>query len=400
MIDARTRRMAVFSILLVTAGMSGCAPTPEPGPTPEPPLTATVHIHAGDADVTGADGDSVAEADGAEVTAGAIIEAVGDDALVELAWSDGAVTRLGPQSRFRLGGADGSDTTRGEQIGGLSWNREAAAGKEGEYAVRSAGTVVADRGAYFVIDCRSGPCRVTGVGGGGGDGSKTTVRRGELTAVGTTRAATWGELFGDPWAQRNADLDAEAGLPPAAEAFEDAEPGRAALSGTFDVVVETLTADCTGGDLACATVRSVGSVRNLTYTFGEDCTDGIPCRATVTTQYTDLATNETQSREVPLRFDGTSYLWGWVDSFPACLWDCGDGRTDETGRGDNGLSWTAEPTEAAVVDGAFVVTALSGGASAYMKTVTVVDSGRFPGCERWQSDWQTTSSIEMTRAGR
>ncbi|SBS73915.1 hypothetical protein [uncultured Microbacterium sp.] len=400
MIDAHTRRMAVLAVLLATAGLSACAPVPEPGPTPEPPLTATVHIHAGDADVTGADGDTVAEPDGAEVTAGAIVEAVGADALVELAWSDGAVTRLGPESRFLLGGADGSDTTRGEQIGGLSWNREAAAAEEGEYAVRSAGTVVADRGAYFVIDCRSSTCRVTGVGGGGGDGSKTTLRRGSLTAVGTTRAATWGELFGDPWAQRNAELDAEAGLPPVTDVFEDAEPGRASLSGTFDVVVTTVTSECDGGDLVCDTISQTGRVRNLSYSFGTDCSDGIPCAPTVTTQFTDLATGKTQSREVPLRFDGTRYLWGWVDRLEVCIWDYGDGRTESTGSADNGLSWSAEPTDADVVDGAFVVTAMGGDAAAYVTVLSPVDSGRFPGCERWQADWDTTSTIELARAGR
>lgn len=388
----------VFVVLALCAGvLTAC--TAQPGGAEPPPLTAEVVVHGGTASITDAAGDA-AEAD-APLVAGDTVAAAGEDALVELRWSDGAVTRLGAGTAFTIGGLDPADDARGVQEGGVTWNREARSDSENArpYGVRVAGDLVAERGSFFIADCRSGTCRIAATGGEGGDGSRTTFRRlGTADVVTSDRLAAWGEIFGDPWAVRNAELDAEAGFPPVADAFKDADPARAALTGDFDGVIVSRSKTCTGGGCGYYGFNKPGGTVTRRFTFQSDCSQGIPCLPTVTTAYFELGTGAAKERTVPLHFDGTTYTWGFSDRIPLCIWTYGDGSKAETGAGQNTLTWSATPGEAAIVDGAFVVSELSGTFDGSTTIIERTNRKKFPGCDYWEVEWASESAIAFTRA--
>lgn len=391
----RRAAVAMAVVAFLAAVLAGCAPAAPDRDSGATRLTAVVTVHAGEAAVV-ADGHS-APAGGARLEAGDSVTASGADALIELAWSDGAVTRLGPGTEFTIDQPAGARDERGSQTGGVTWHRPAE--RDGApYGVRIDGAVVTERGPFFAVDCRNGQCRVVSPIAHAADaGTITTFRWGDgMTTVGTQRGATWSELFADPWAKRNADLDAAAGFAPVTEAFA-AQPERAALSGTYDVTAVGTTLECTGGGCAGYRLTPPGAVRTFAFVFGTDCTRGMPCVPQVTTEFSDLNSGERLTRTLDLRFADATYAWGFSDRIPLCVWTNADRTTEPTGSGENALSWTARPTAAAIVDGAFVVTSLTGTSLAGTTIVERTDTSRYPGCDYWEVAWSATGAVEMTR---
>lgn len=393
----RFRAALTGALALIVAGaLSACTPTATESEPDQPaaPLTAVVTVHSGEATVT-AEGQTVIAA-GTRVGAGDAVAATGTDALVELSWSDGAVTRLGAGAEFTIEQPAGALDERGSQTGGLTWNRPAERGGE-PYGVRIEGANVTNRGPFFAVDCRADPCRVIAPVAADEVGTITAFRWGDETTTSVaSRAATWGELFADPWVQRNADLDAVAGFGPVTDAFR-ADPALAALTGTYDVTAVGSTLECTGGGCADYALVTPGTTRTFTATFGTDCTRGLPCVPQITTEYGDLTTDERHSRTLDLRLSGAEYTWGFTDTVPLCVWTHTNGLTEPTGTGLNALSWSVRPKAAEMVDGEFVVTALSGTSRAGTAIIDRTDTNRFPGCDHWEVEWAATGTIELTR---
>ncbi len=400
-------RMFRSAILLALTALviSACTATPEPDATQAEeaqPLTAVVTVLEGSVRVTDAAGTTIdPPTDGSEfvVREGDRVVASGDDALVELAWSDGAITRIGAATTFTIGGIDALDTARGVQDGGLSWNRESEASDAEPYGVRVDESFVTDRGEYFVVDCRSQSCRTVGVGGAGGDGSKTTYRDAETeTAVTAGMPANWGELFSDTWVQRNAELDEDVGFAPAADAFMSADPSRAVLLGNYDTVQTVVDSACTGG--ACADYElpvPVGKVSQSVMTFGQDCSRGIPCLATVEATTTRVVDRVETRATYDLAFDGAGYSWRLFENTAVCIWTYPDGTKENVGAGDNVITWQATPTAAEIVDGQFVVTSLTGQGRSEVTISEPIDRGMYPGCEYWELQWHNETTMTLER---
>lgn len=388
------RAVSALAVLLVATGLTACAAGVAESDDPQP-VWATLHLHEGEVVVTDSDGARLGSSDHDELPDGAVVAVTGAEALVEVRWSDGAVTRLGDGSRFVVAGQDPTDPARGRLETGVSWNRvpEQAA----DYVVSAGERLVGEEGPFFVVDCRSGDCLTTG-SGGEGDGSTTSYRWREGAEASTTSCTPYDTLFGDPWVRSNALLDEEQGFAPIDDAFADADPACASLTGAFDVTVTTLVQDCRGGIAECQRRPAVGTVVERSYVFGVDCSAGIPCTPVVTTQYVRTGSDEVLSETVPLSFDGRQYSWARPGSTTNCVWTFGDGSTAEVGASEWMSEWSVRPTDAELVDGSYVVTAASGEASTTVRIVERIDRGRFPGCELWEADADDRSSLDLTRA--
>jgi hypothetical protein len=388
---------AVFTVVLLTGCTAGAGGSDE-----SPPVEATLTIRSGEVTVETADGQA-AGADGDVLAAGDVVTVSAADALAELTWSDGAVTRLGPDTSFTVGAPGERVGARGVQDGGVSWNRVVPADADAEAAitpyvlgVRDADPV-SDRGDLFVVDCRAESCRIAGTGGGGADGSKTTFRRGLIeTEVVSEMPVSWEALMVDAWAERNAELDEEAGMVPVADLFADAEPSRGVLEGTFDVLRTGRERSCIGESCSQLVLLQPGETRELVYAFHRDCASA-GCATTVDTQAIDTGTGGVIDETVPLITGADTFTWGTDNEGSICLWTYEDGATAETGRTANTIRWSVTPTKAEVRDGVFVVTELQGAAEASLSILERVSSAAFPGCEAFEVEWSGASDLVLTR---
>jgi len=396
------RAVAVSCVLFAVVGLAGCAAPPVPAE--EAPVTATLRLHSGEASVETAEGD-MAGSDGDILVAGDVVFVSGGEALVELRWSDGAITRLGPGTTFTVGEPAERLGTRGVQSGGVSWNRvpsgeaDALPDAIAPYVLAiDGGSPVSDRGELFVIDCRGESCRIGGTGGNGADGSKTTFRRDEIeTEVEAEKPVSWEALMVDAWAEENAALDEAGGLLPVAELFADAEPARGVLEGTFDVVRTSRGGTCTGGPCAELRLGVAGDVLNLVYTFHRDCAAADGCSTSVDTQFTDTHTGEINDDTVPLVTGAETFTWGRDVEGSICLYTYEDGFSVETGHQANSIRWSVTPTKAEVRNGVFVVTELRGNGEASLEVTEPVDSASYPGCESLEVEWASASDLVLTR---
>ncbi len=389
---------AAVAVAVVTAGLlAGCSPAVEKEPKgPD----AELRVHAGsatvDASASGA-GASRAAATGEVIHAGDRIVTSGAAAMIDIVWSDGAVTRLGPDTVFTVGDPASPLGSRGRQDGGVTWNRTAEATA---YAIDVDGAGrTRDRGELFVVDCRAEPCRILASGGVGGDGSLTSVRRtGVETVVDSARLASWGELLADEWAQKSAQVDAESGLPAVEDLFADADPSRGVLEGTFDVVRTGVKRSCTGAPCADLVLLEPGEVRNLTFVFHQDCAAGERCEARVDTQTINTTDGSIIDTTTQLVAGAEAYTWGTDDTLPVCIWQYADGTTRDVGSAANSVRWEVRPTAAEVRDGRFVVTELRGRAWGSLETLEP-PGPEFPGCEAFLVEWTGESDLVLTKRG-
>jgi hypothetical protein len=383
---------------VVASVLTGCAP-PATEPDEAGP-SATLQVHAGSATIESGDSaaPSVAPASGTEVAPGDVVTTVGDDAMIDIAWSDGAVTRLGPDTAFTVGDPAAVLGSRGEQRGGLTWNRAAA--DDDDYAIDVVGAGrTRDRGELFVVDCRADPCRVLASGGLGGDGSVTSVRRtGVETVVDSSRLATWSSLMSDEWARLSNELDVKAGLTPVEDLFADADPSRGVLEGTFDVVRTGVESECTGSQCDALVLLQPGQVRNLEFVFHEDCdADGV-CASRVDTQTINTSDGSIIDTTTDLVSGADTYTWGTDDTIAVCIWQYADGTTVDVGSARNAVRWEVRPTAAEVRDGRFMVTELRGRAWGSLETVEP-PGAEFPGCEAYLLEWTGESDLVLTKRG-
>lgn len=390
---------AAVAVAVVIAGLCvGCSPTPEE--EPDGPR-AELRVHAGDATVesstAGPDGAARAAETGDDVDAGDRIVTAGPEAMVDVVWSDGAVTRLGPGTAFTVGDPAAPLGSRGRQDGGVTWNRTA---EVDAYAIDVDGTGrTRDRGELFVVDCRAEPCRILASGGAGGDGSLTSLRRtGVETVVDSARLTTWGELMADEWAEASAQVDAESGLPPVEDLFADADPSRGVLEGVFDVVRTGVKRTCTGAPCDDLVLLKPGEVRNLTFVFHQYCTTGQRCEARVDTQTINTADGSIIDTTTQLVAGAETYTWGTDDALPVCIWQYADGTTREVGSAANSVRWEVRPTAAEVREGRFIVTELRGRAWGSLKTLEP-PGPEFPGCEAFLVEWTGESDLVLTKRG-
>lgn len=390
----RTRALGTMVVVVATAAtmLAGCAPAV---PAPDPGPTAELIVRSGTATVAAAasGGEAVEAASGAAVLAGDVVTTAGDDAMVDVAWSDGAVTRLGPDTVFTVGDPATALGSRGAQDGGVTWNRAAE-----DYAIDVVGTGrTQDRGELFVVDCRSEPCRVRASGGLGGDGSLTSLRRtGVETVVDSARLATWSELMSEDWAVRSAVLDEEQGLTPVEDLFDGGDPSRGVLEGAFDVVRTGTGSTCSGALCSQLHILQEGEVRDLTFVFHVDCPTEDPCEASVDTQTINTADGSLMDDTTQLVAGAESYTWGTDNARGICTWGYADGSTEEVGSAANVVRWEVRPTAAEVIDGRFVVTELTGSTRSSLEIVEPVPAG-YPGCEQYEVEWAGSSDLVLTR---
>jgi len=388
----RVRGAAVIVVATAMTLLAGCAPSE---PAAEAGPHAVLRVHAGDAAVT-RDGRPAEASAGDALLPGDVVTTSGAAAMADVAWSDGAITRLGPDTVFTVGDPVGALASRGAQDGGRTWNRTSS----GPYAIDVAGAGrTRDRGELFVVDCRDVPCRILATAGRGGDGSLTSLRRaGVETVVDSSRLATWTELLSDEWALASAQLDEEAGLGLVSALFSDAEPSRGVLEGTFDVTRTGRVAECDGASCDRLHILQPGAERALTFVFHVDCAAGGGCDASVDTQTIDTADGALIDATTPLVAGEESYSWGTDQELPICIWTYADGTTEEVGRSRNAVRWTVTPTAAEVREGRFVVTELRGTTQSSLEIAEDVGSG-YPGCEQFAVEWSSASDMVLTKRG-
>lgn len=391
------RRMLGFSFALIGAlAIAGCsAPAPDAIPAPQ----ASVVLHQGGATVETEDSVVVAT-DGMPLSPGDTVSTEGDDAMIDIAWSDGAVTRLGAETTFTVGDPASALGNRGTQAGGRSWNRVASERDGGdEYTIVVSGLgPTTNRGELFVVDCTAAACRIAGTGGSGGDGTLTSFRRTDVvTVVDSARLATWREIVSDAWAEQAAAIDAKSGLVPVEDLFASADPSRGVLEGTFDVVRTGRTRECSGPGCATMYLLQPGESRELVFAFHSDCADGA-CAASVDTQTLSFADGSIIDQTVPLVAGAEEYTWGLDDSRAICIWTYEDGTSVDVGVRENSIRWRVVPSKAEIVDGVFTVTELRGETHS-QATVREPVSAEFPGCEQYQADWVGTSDLVLVKRG-
>lgn len=386
---------------IVLGLLTACAPAPEPAEVAGPEAVLKIHAGSasvirgtGDDDAAAGESDATVAASGTSLAEGDEVTTQGADAMVDVTWSDGAITRLGPDTVFTVGDPAAPLGSRGQQEGGLTWNRAA----DTDYSIDVAGAERArDRGELFVIDCRLDPCRVLASGGSGGDGSITSLRRtGVVTVVDSSRLATWNSLMADEWAQASNEIDRKAGLPPVEDLFADADPSRGVLEGTFDVVRTGVASECTGATCDQLVLLKPGEVRRLTFVFHDDCDDSGACQSRVDTQAINTTDGSVIDSTVELVSGAETYTWGTDDTLPVCIWQNADGSTQDVGSARNVIRWEVEPTAAEVRDGRFVVTELRGRARGSLETLEV-PGPQFPGCEAFVVEWSGESELVLTK---
>lgn len=396
----RAHGVVVSCVVIAVLLLSGCTASPGSSDSSET-VRATLRIIDGEASVE-TNGEQRVGQDGDVLHDGDVVAASGDGAIIELGWSDGALTRLGPDTSLIVGAPDALLGTRGIQRDGVSWNRiPPVAGEVSAvpYVVGIAdGSPVSNRGELFMIDCRGDACRVQATGGNAGDGSRTTFRRGQIeTEVIGDQLVSWEALMGDPWAQENAALDADAGFTSVSELFANADPSRGVLEGTFDVVRTGRENTCTGVMCDAIVRLQPGETRNLVYSFERQCAPGGVCTTNVNTQSIDAQTGEPRDATAPLITGAKTFTWGTDEQLAICVWTYDDGSTSATGLAANVIRWSVTPTEAEIRDGVFVVTRLEGTVESSMHIIEHTDGVTFPGCEAYEVDWATASDQVLTR---
>ena len=168
-------------------------------------------------------------------------------------------------------------------------------------------------------------------------------------------------VFGNPFVLNSANLDATVD-----PAFADAAGLAAKIGPSFASVEGTLIANrtvvgCEPDPVLCGGGDAIGNVAERRYTFALDCSQGFPCAGTAVTQFvTDEVLN---TEQVPVTFDGHTLSWALDYTNAACL----DASGASTGQGHSVIKWTLTPSDAAVIDGRYVVTGGTGTAEAFFE---------------------------------
>lgn len=362
------RRSALAIGVVAGLFLGGCGAVSTPGPV----LT----VHSGSVTVTDAEGRSLAGTDlDTALPGGATVLATGEDALIELAWPDESVTRLGEGTSFVIG-----DDSRGLQRGGVTWHRVSEQGSGSYRVTLEDGVLVEARGTGFVIDCSTGSCSIA-------------VFESEVLADGTPvsfhtwaeirdglpvghRPLAWSELFGSEWMRKNAALDTPHFVS-AQELYRNADPTLAGLWGVFSGHVIKDVFDCEGWPCDAHPIQfELDQELPRSYAFEIECSSGFPCSGVVITDYVRTTTESRTLQEatVPLSFDGAVYSWSLHDEFATCRWP--DGTTE--GRTSSTVTWQVWPTAAEAIEpgwswgGDFLVTALEGRATSEVRILEPV----------------------------
>lgn len=137
------------------------------------------------------DADGEVRPDSAEVEQGETV-VTDADGVARLAWFDGSVTRIGPNSQMTITKLRGNERQRNIAVTldvGKTWHRVAAATSEGSaYEVRTANAVAAVRGTSFVAACSASASCMVGVATGvvevtGATGATRSVTAGQQVRV-------------------------------------------------------------------------------------------------------------------------------------------------------------------------------------------------------------------------
>ncbi|HRN29652.1 MAG TPA: hypothetical protein PK890_08135, partial [Terrimesophilobacter sp.] len=221
-----------------------------------------------------------------------------------------------------------------------------------------------------------------------GEKQAATVGGGTATDV---RPLVWTEFLSTDWAQQNSDFDGDR-FASIEALYADADPMLAMVSGTYSGHRILDSVECSGGD--CATFEQnwqIGVPAERSYSFDIECDDlGFPpCTGVALTESQDLFTGQIREDRVELAFDGSSYMWQKTDQGSVC--ENRDGFTE--GFYENSVIWTIVPEAAEFIDGQFVVTELSGTATARLVTLEPVYSAE---CAQFQTDFTEIGTLSVT----
>lgn len=204
---------ALLALALVFSMVAACSSdTSEKKNEAKDPVTASLVIHRGT--VVAMDYDIALSAEELKETLpeGTHVMA-GEDSLVEIAWSDGSITRLDSNSSFKIG----ADKDRGQLTDGRSWHRVSEKGSDNFDLMLSDGTDIATSGTGFMAECdaKSNDCSVFLLDGGLTVGDTTldpltwtTVADGK---VGEVQPLTWTDASTPDFAKENLKLDGSEG---------------------------------------------------------------------------------------------------------------------------------------------------------------------------------------------
>lgn len=343
------------------AGCSAAASAPAtggPAPAASGGAPSTAQVAAATLLATGSSTvNGTAASEGAALTAGSVVAVAKGPAAIR--YGDGSIVRLDSKAEFVVG--DGP--SRGELRKGLSWIRVAPQGS-GSFAITVGGTTLTAKGTAFaaLAGASTRVSVVEGVVQADAGGTPVDVSAGQLGTVKgtsvTTGSTNWDATFGNPFILKAANADV-ASMPGAADAAKLAsELGRsyASWAGTY-AGTRTIT-KCSGSD--CQFAR-VGDTAKRTYTFAVDCSAGLPCRGQGVTQW--ASGNAVKTTKLPMSFDGDTMTYSLQ---PPPVRACADG----TGSLATTISWRFTATKAAVVSGAYVVTAAKGSGDAVNKATS------------------------------
>src|SRR5512143_3251521 len=381
------RRVAV--VLAAVLALAGCGPAPTSG---------TFDSISGDVTAVDGGGHPIALADGAHLPAGAILTVSGGDAVAEIAWRDGSITRLAGGTSFEVGGTDAAGSSvRGTLLSGTAWNRVGAS-PAGGFALGTPSASVSATDAVFVVACDELGCEVSALSGSVDSGATHLDGPASATLDRTGFAASaplpWDAALGDAFAQDNASLDADAGFGNAAVLYAGSDPGLASIRGTLSGTGTYEQIDCSGSGPDCATIDqdSVGDTKDVDFVFDIDCSAGIPCFGTAVIPVQTVGDAASHDEAVPVVFDGATYTWAETSGpDPRCT--NGDGTTE--GESVNTLTWSLTPTEAKVIDGEYVVTAATGTGRFALAVTRAPDPAS--GCSDLVNEWTIAESYSLSR---
>ncbi|TXJ06849.1 MAG: hypothetical protein E6Q27_03000 [Aeromicrobium sp.] len=388
------RNSTALSALLASAfalgTLAACSTDKEPAAKP---ATATIEIREGTVS---------AQLKEKELTATELTKALpkdtvvtaGENSLIELSWSDGSITRLGSQGSMKVG----EGKNRGQLLTGQSWHLVSTKGSGNYNLTLGDGSKVTTSGTNFITDCDAAgkDCNVFLLDGNLSAAGKkltpktwTTVKGGKAGAV---NPLTWTDVASTEFAKKNSALDGDKGTS-LEELYKDADPALASLTGNYKGKITATSADCLKGDCSPANLPKKGEVGDRTYSFEISCGKRLPCTGKSNTSWSELSTGKVKKSLVPLAFDGTTYSWTLKLSGPLCVWT--DGK--EEGKFSNPITWNAKPTKAAFVNGDFVVTQITGTATASSSVAKPVSSTE---CKPWEFAWKSDSTFTATRQAK
>ncbi len=367
----------LFALVLVFSTVAACSPdTSEKKNEAKEPVTASLVVHRGT--VVAMDYDiALSEEELKETLPEGTHVWAGEDSLVEIAWSDGSVTRLDSNSSFKIG----ADKDRGQLTDGRSWHRVSEQGSDNFDLTLSDGTDIATSGTGFMAECdaKSNDCSVFLLEGGLTVGDTTldpltwtTVTDG---MVGEAQPLTWTAAPASDFAKENSKLDGSKGTS-LEDLYKNVDPSLASPKGLY-VGKHTFTAvDCQKGDCVANKVPKKGEVGDRTYEFAIECGKRLPCQGQINTSWIDTKAG-TKKSLVPLTFDGKVYSWNLKNTHPACVWSAEftEGTITST------LAWTAKPTKAEFLNDDFVATEIEGTTHSKNTTTKAVDS---PACKKFE----------------